>query len=119
MGRSENIKYKYLLLKKNDTYYYKFYKNLKNISNDLGFISETALVSYFRHQRKMNDTNDDIKRKSTFKLKDYKLIKLNEPFKLIEEEKNDQLITIYNKRIEENVVKYYNNINSNNFIMIC
>ena len=35
----------------------------------------------------MNDTNDDIKRKSTFKLKDYKLIKLNEPFKLIEEEK--------------------------------
>jgi len=116
MGRTENKNFKYLLLKKDDMNFYKFYKNLREITEDLEGISESALISYFSHQRKLKD-NDNIKRKSTFRLKDYKLIKLNEPFKFLKED--DELIKIVNKRKEENILNYYNNLNSNNFIMIC
>jgi len=119
---SVNKNFKYLLLKKDDITFYKFYKNLKIISEDLN-ITESALISYFRHKRKLtnNELNNDndIKRKTTFKLKDYKLIKLNEPLKLVNDDDFDEeLIYILNQRKKENLFNYYNNINNNYYIMI-
>ncbi len=72
-----------------------------------------TLIGYFRHLKLYNLKNDEkieVKRNyNKFKLKDYILIKIPSPFKVIEdyEDGEDELLSIYNKRVMYNNYQKY------------
>jgi len=114
MGKGNSIHYKYLLLSKKDNKYYKFYKSLKEVSKDIEDVNEMTLVGYFRHLKlynlKNNNNNNQVKRNyNKFKLKDYILIKIPIPFKVIDycDDDEDELLLIYNKRVMYNNYQKY------------